>query len=184
MNGLDEADVEVQQFFQENGGGFCIIGGLALVRWGQPRTTQDVDLSLWTGFGAEPAYVDALLGRLTGRLPDAREFALENRVLLAQATNGVPLDIALAAFPYEKRGIARASSFAFAPQVVLVTASAEDLVVLKAFAGPDQDWIDVRGILARQGAGLDWRSIFRGLGLLCELKEDRSSLERLQAMRD
>jgi len=38
------------------------------------------------------------------------------------------------------------------------TAAAEDLVVMKSFAGRDQDWIDVRGILLKQGGTLDWVS--------------------------
>ena len=29
---------------------FCFIGGLALQRWGEPRETVDVDLTLLTGF--------------------------------------------------------------------------------------------------------------------------------------
>ena len=41
MNPLYAAAAEVQEFLQERGWPFCFIGGLALARWGQPRTTQD-----------------------------------------------------------------------------------------------------------------------------------------------
>ena len=183
MNGLFEAAQEVQRFMEKNDWRFCIIGGLAVVRWGQPRATQDVDISLLTGLGAEHAYVDRLLERFAGRIPDARQFALDNRVLLAKASNGVPLDIALAAFPYEEQVIERASAFAYAPGVTLRTASAEDMVVLKAFAARDQDWSDVTGIVERQANRLDWKYIVRELTALCELKEDRDSLIRLEAIR-
>jgi hypothetical protein len=182
MNGLYAAALELQQFFQMRDWRFCIIGALALVRWGQPRATHDVDVSLLTGFGEEPRYVDELLAKFAGRLANAREFALENRVLLAQATNGTPLDIALAAFPYEERVIARASPFTFAPEVTLITASGEDLVVLKAFAARDQDWVDVGGIVERQASRLDWGNILKELALLCEIKEDQSPLNRLEEM--
>ena len=45
MNGLFQAALEVQGFMQRQQWRFCIIGGLAVLRWGEPRLTQDVDLS-------------------------------------------------------------------------------------------------------------------------------------------
>jgi hypothetical protein len=182
MNGLFGAALEAQRFFRRKRWRFCIIGGLAVVRWGQPRATQDVDISLLTGFGKEEKYVDALLGQFSGRIPDARQFALENRVALCCATNGVALDIALAGLPFEEQVIRRATAFKFAPRVSLVTASAEDLVILKAFADRDQDWFDVRGIVERRGGRLDWDHVMRELMILCELKEDEGPLEKLRTI--
>jgi hypothetical protein len=142
-----------------------------------------VDISLLTGFGKEEKVVDALLGQFAARMPEARPFALANRVVLCQASNGVPLDIALAAFPYEAQVIARASKFTFAPRVSLTTASAEDLIVLKAFADRDQDWVDVRGIIERQGNRLEWDYITHELTTLCDIKEDLGPLERLEVLK-
>ena len=183
MNGLFEAGLEIQRFLRERNWQFCVIGGLAVARWGRPRATQDVDVSLLTGLGREEQFVDPLLGAFPARIADARQFALENRVVLASASNGVPLDITLAAFPYEERVIARASSFEFASGVALVTASAEDLIVLKAFAARDQDWADVEGIVVRQSKAIDWECVINELTSLCELKEETDSLDRLQAIR-
>jgi hypothetical protein len=183
MNGLFAAAQESQRFFRKKRWRFCIIGGLAVIRWGQPRTTQDVDISLLTGYGKEEKFVTALLGQFPGRIPDARQFALENRVVLCRAANGVALDIALAGLPFEEQVITRASAFKFAPRVLLVTASAEDLIVLKAFADRDQDWIDVRGVVERQGKRLDWDYIIHELTILCELKEDEGPLQQLRTIR-
>lgn len=55
----------------------CLIGGLALQRWGEPRLTTDVDMTVLTGFGGEEAVVDFLLSRYAGPRPDARAFAPE-----------------------------------------------------------------------------------------------------------
>ena len=71
-------------------------------RWGEPRLTQDVDLTLLTGFGNEEAFIDGLLAGFEGRRPDARSFALRYRVLLLRASNGVPLDVALGAMLFEE----------------------------------------------------------------------------------
>lgn len=183
MNGLYEAALEVERFMREQDWRFCIIGGLAVVRWGQPRMTEDVDISLLTGLGSEVSYVDLLLNRFVARISDARTFALDNRVVLASASNRVALDIVLAGFPYEEQVITRASTWEIAQGVSLVTASAEDLVVLKSFAGRDHDWADVQGILLRQSGALDWPYITCALQPLCDLNGDAAPLERLTDLR-
>ena len=80
--------------------------------------------------------------------------------------------------------IARASRFEYLPNVELQTASKEDLVVLKAFAGRSRDWADVEGILIRQADALDWQLIVEELTPLCELKESPETVDRLLALRD
>jgi hypothetical protein len=184
MNGLFLAAQEAQRFFRRKRWRFCIIGGLAVIRWGEPRATQDVDISLLTPFGKEEKVIDTLLGQFDGRIPDVRPFALESRVLLCKASNGVPLDITLAAFSYEEQVIARASKFTFAPRVSLTIASAEDLIVLKAFADRDSDWVDVRGIIERQGNRLEWDYISHELTALCDLRGDAGPLERLARLQE
>ena len=76
MNPIFRAAVDVQRFCDDQQWRFCIIGALAVIRWGEPRLTQDVDLTILTGFGGEDRYVDALLRRFMGRREDARAFAL------------------------------------------------------------------------------------------------------------
>lgn len=53
--------------------------------------------------------------------------------------------------------MARASGFTVGKAVSLLTCSAEDLVVLKAFAGRDKDWLDIDGVLTRQAGRFDQR---------------------------
>jgi hypothetical protein len=179
---LSAAD-EIQKFCQREGWSFCIVGGLAVLRWGKPRTTQDVDITLITGFGTEESFVDKLLAQFGTRRSDAREFALHNRVLLLQSTSGIGIDVALGGFPFEELAVRRATPFEFEPGLSLITASAEDIVVMKAFAGRPQDWADTLGILRAQRV-LDWPYIIEQLTPLCELKESPETVERLLAFRD
>ncbi len=174
---------EVQSFCRERGWKFCFIGGLALQRWGEPRLTGDVDLTILTGFGDEAAYIDALCERYVGRIPDTAEFARRNRVLLLQSERGIPIDISLGGLPFEERVVERASSYRFLADVRLHTCSAEDLVVLKAFADRSRDWADIEGILIRTGSRLDWRTVEAELQPLCEAKEAPHILTRLAALR-
>jgi hypothetical protein len=184
VNALHQAALEIQAFLNQQEWQFCIIGGLAVIRWGEPRATQDVDISVMAGFGHEREYIDTVFASFPERISRAREFAEESRVLLSRASNGVALDIVLAAFPFEENVIQRASKFKYAPDVELLTASAEDLLVMKSFAGRDHDWVDATGIANRHGENLDWDCVFHEISLLCEMQKDNTPIERLQTIRE
>ena len=106
---LLEAAAEVQQQLQRLGLRFVVIGGMAVLRWGEARATRDVDFALLCAFGDEHRVIDAVLGVMAGRIEEPGEFARRNRVLLLAAGNGRPIDISLAGLPYEERAIGRAS---------------------------------------------------------------------------
>lgn len=182
MSDVLAAAVELQQFLQRQQQRFCIIGGVALARWGEPRATADVDIALLTGFGDEANVADLLLGQFKPRIDNAREFALQNRVLLLQASNGVGIDASLAALPYEERLIERASPFNFGKGIVLITAGAEDLIVLKTIAGRRKDLADLEGILIRQ-RHLNWDLIMSELQPMCDLYEAPEKVEQLLQLR-
>jgi hypothetical protein len=182
VNALFAAAAELLAFCDAQGWECCVIGGLAVQRWGEPRQTRDVDITLLTGLGGEERFVDRLLTRYRARFPDARAFALERRVLLVETGRGIPIDIALGGLPYEARVVARATPFVLEPTVAVSTCCAEDLVVLKAFAGRPQDWLDVEGIIVRQGAELDRQLVLDELEPLIEFKEDPEALVALRKL--
>jgi hypothetical protein len=183
MNEVFRAAAELQALCESQRWRFCFIGGLAVLRWGEPRETVDVDLTLLTGFGGEEQFVRTLLTHYEPRIADALDFALSRRVLLVRARSGVGLDIALAGLPFEESVIARSSVFAFSSEALLRTCSAEDLVVLKAFASRPKDWIDLEGIIIRQRVKLDWDYIFQQIGPLAELRESPELIDELQRRR-
>lgn len=168
MNPIFIAAAEVQQLWRAQSWRACFIGGLAVLRWGEPRLTRDVDLTIVTGLGGEGEVIDALLTAFPARVEGAREFALRHRVVLLRAGNGVPLDVALGALPFEERMAARATGYVVGDGAALVTCSAEDLVVQKVFAGRARDWSDVEGIVHRRRHHLDVALIWRELEPLLE----------------
>lgn len=183
MNDVIQAAAELQAICESQGWQFCFIGGLALQRWSEPRETVDVDLSLFAGFGQEQQFSDILLKHFEPRISDAAVFAQERRVLLLRSSKGVGLDVALAALPYEALVIQRSSYFDYPPGIPLRTCAAEDLIVLKAFAGRSQDWVDVERIIVRQTGKLDWNYIREQLRPLAELKNSPDLLDQLEARR-
>ncbi len=162
---------------------FCFIGGLAVQRWGEPRLTQDVDVTILTGFGKERSFITPILRRFAPRIEDALDFALESRVLLVTTEEGVDIDISLGAMPFEEAVVRRATAYRFLPGVNLITCSAEDLIVLKAFAARPKDWVDVEGILTRQRRKLRWRYVWAQLRPLAELKGEPEILETLRRLK-
>lgn len=178
-----DAAREIQEFLSRSGYVFCFIGGVALQRWGRPRLTLDVDLTLLVPLGSEAGAVDCVLGDFPSRIPDARNFALQHRVILVKTTAGIPIDIALGALDFEHRCIERASKFDFGPGLTLLTCSAEDLVILKAFAGRGQDWVDIENVLIRQRRILDWRLIVAELKPLLDLRATPENLHKLQEIK-
>lgn len=68
MNNVFQAAAELQEICESNQWKFCFIGGLALQRWGEPRQTVDVDLSLFAGFGKEQPFIEKLLKHFDAKL--------------------------------------------------------------------------------------------------------------------
>ena len=184
MNELSHLAAELGDFCDKRGWRSCVIGGFAVQHWGEPRMTMDIDLSLLTGFGEEEAFVDELLRHYSGRMPNARGFALQNRVLLLRHSSGVGIDIALAALPFEESVVDRSVMIEVEAGCAVRLCTAEDLIVMKAFANRAIDWQDIRGVLVRQGsANLDWTYIKKELAPLCEVKEQPEIIERLESIR-
>ena len=172
MTAIVEAAREILDWLDAAGWRACVIGGLAVQRWGEPRLTQDVDLTVLVGLGDEARFIDGVLGRFDGRRPDARLFALTYRVLLVRASVGVPLDMALGSTQFEVDSVDRSSNWEIEPGRVIRTCSAEDLVVHKLIAGRPRDVADVESIVARQLGHLDSERVRRTLAAFAELKED------------
>lgn len=136
------------------------------------------------GLGApEDQAIELLTGSMRTRRDDAAAFARRYRVVLVAASNGVPVDVSVGALPFELDLVKRATPFDFGDGRPLPTCSAEDRVVLKAFAGRPQDWIDIEGVAAKQGSRLDWPSIEKRPKPFAEVKEDPAMFAQLDGIR-
>lgn len=181
MNELTALAMELQTFCEARKWRFCLIGGLAVQHWGEPRFTRDVDMTLLTGFGNEEPFVHEWLAHYESRVEKPLVFALENRVLLLRSAGGIGIDIALGGLPFEEDAVARAKPVELERGAWLRLCTAEDLIIMKAFADRPQDRLDLRGILVRQGPdALDWKRIWEELTPLAEIKRapeiDRKSV--------
>lgn len=114
--------------------------------------------------------IDCVLRVCNGRISDPRTFALRHRTLVVERGQ-IPVDVSLAALPFERRMMERASFAEYEPGVSLRTASAEDLVAMKVFAGRPRDLEDVRGVIVRRGNALERAVVLDELAELEVLSE-------------
>ena len=156
---LLQAAAEVAGFLNSQGVPYFVISGLALQRWGKPRLTRDVDITVLLPSGGLEPFVDAVLARFKPRAPDARKFAKEHRVLLVQTSQGVPVDISLGIPGYEEEAFERAVEVDFPEVGKLRLIGPEDLIIHKCVAGRPRDLEDVEGVLIRQRLKLDLKLI-------------------------
>ncbi|MFC1759201.1 hypothetical protein ACFL2H_10620, partial [Planctomycetota bacterium] len=140
---LWQSALELQAFLESESFCFCFIGGLAVQRWGQPRTTDDIDLTVVTEFGEERAVAKRMLARYQSRHSDPLQFVAEARILLLTDLAGHDIDLSIGGMPFEHRMLVRSTNWSVPGGGALRTCSAEDLVILKSFAARPQDWIDV-----------------------------------------
>jgi predicted nucleotidyltransferase len=129
---------------------YMIIGGQAVLLYGEPRLTRDIDITL----GVNTEYVDELLKVI-------RELSLkpipENIKLFVQQTmvlpaleeiTGIRVDFIFSFTTYEIEAIKRARKITIIGQEVCF-ASPEDVIIHKIFAGRPRDIEDVRSIILK-----------------------------------
>lgn len=174
--------VKLQRNLEVSGHPFCFIGGLVVQRWGQPRMTGDVDATILCEFGDEPRLAQTFLSLYESRIEDPLAFATQARILLLRDTNQNKIDLSIGGLEFEHRVIDRSSMWGVPDGQSIRTCGAEDLVILKTFADRDQDWVDVKNVLIRQGSHLNRDLIREELQPLIELKEQPEILDRLESL--
>jgi hypothetical protein len=129
---------------------YMVIGGQAVLLYGEPRLTKDIDITLGVGvdhLGEMKEIVDRLsLKYLTDRVDD---FVKETMVLpVIDRKSGIRIDFIFSHSPYERQAIERARSVFFGRTEVKF-AALEDVVIHKMIAERPRDIEDVESILLK-----------------------------------
>jgi len=150
-----------------------IIGGVAVIARGVPRTTRDVDLTVEGGKLELPDLVVQLeMVGFEPRIDGAIAFGAANQVLLLRHTSsGVDIDLSIAWLPFETEAIAAAESLNLAGAQVRV-ARAEDLVIYKAIAFRPQDQQDIERLATLHGDTIDFDRVRRIVGQFAEALDE------------
>lgn len=180
MNPQLEAVWEIHEFLSALKLRYAVIGAIALQKWGEPRLTRDVDITLDASSIDASELVRLVSKRFPSRTESPIEFARRTRMLLVRASNGIDVDIALAFPGYEDELFRRAVDYEIEGGKAIRICSAEDLVIHKAVAGRPQDVSDIQGIVDRQGEHLDTANIRHWLKAFSESLNDPGILDRFE----
>ena len=157
---------------------FLVVGGLAVVVVGEPRTTADADAIVFVS----QAEAESLIGRAAAAGFEVRE-EVERERLSATGTlrfrrGRFQIDLITASLPFEDATYERAS-FHELFGIRLPFPSPEDLILFKVLSGRDKDMLDAAGVVRRHGDRLDVAYLERTLRPICELAEDMAPWNRL-----
>ena len=129
---------------------YMIIGGQAVLLYGEPRLTKDIDITL--GIGIEKlAEIKKLAQnlKLKSLVEKVEEFVRNTMVFPTQdPTSGIRVDFIFSFSPYEMQAIDRSISVVFSSTPIQF-ASLEDVIIHKIFAKRPRDLEDVRTILIK-----------------------------------
>jgi predicted nucleotidyltransferase len=129
---------------------YMIIGGQAVLLYGEPRLTKDIDITL--GINPEKlSEIESLSKKLNLRIlvEKPKEFVKKTMVLpVEEEKTGISIDFIFSFSKYEKQAIKRANSVKMLDTHVKF-ASLEDIIIHKIIAGRARDLEDVETILLK-----------------------------------
>jgi len=129
---------------------YMVIGGQAVLLYGEPRLTRDIDITL--GIGVEQLRQVKKILRTMGLkilVKNDKEFVAKTMVLPAMdRESGIRIDFTFSYSLYERQAIERAKDVKLGRTSVRF-ASLEDLMIHKVIAGRARDLEDVRSILLK-----------------------------------
>ena len=149
-------------------GRWYLFGAQAVVAYGVPRFSADVDVTVELAPDDPERFVqDMEAGGFTLRVDDP-EFVRRTRVMpFVHLATGMPLDIVLAGSGLEGEFLSRARTTDIGGADIPVIDVA-DLVIAKILAGRPKDIDDARSLWRLRGSSVDRRRIRRVLRLLEE----------------
>jgi hypothetical protein len=149
---------------------YMIIGGQAVLLYGRPRVTRDIDITLGLDTNRF-SIIDKLRKDMDLRVltEDPEGFAVRTKVFPTEdAPSRIRVDFIFSFTPYERQAIERANQVMMEGYPVRF-ASREDVIIHKLFAARAIDLEDVRYILAKSKEQIDlayiraWLSEFSSL---------------------
>jgi len=92
---LWETAIELQSYLESCSFSFCIIGGIAIQRWGEPRLTRDVDATLAIPFGSERRVAGEILKRYQSRISNRPQDWVDIQRLIVRQGKKLKRDLIL-----------------------------------------------------------------------------------------
>jgi len=161
---------------------YMIIGGQAVLLYGEPRLTRDIDITL----GVDSGHLDELLTIVQELslkpLPEDIEFFVKQTMVLpvVDEESGMRVDFIFSFTSYEAHAIKRATRVSIRGQEVCF-ASVEDLVIHKIFAGRPRDIEDARSVVLKN-RNMDIKYIRKWLAEFDAVSDEKTFLKTFEKL--
>ena len=174
---------KIAQRLDEDKVPYMIIGGQAVLLYGTPRLTRDIDITLGIDTDKFPL-IEGICRKLGLKvLPENPEdFTRETKVLPAEELKlRIRVDFIFSFTPYEAQAIKRTKEVVMNGYPVKF-ASCEDVIIHKMFAGRAVDEEDVKNILIKNKKSIDLEYIRRWLSEFSKIPEHKGILEKFSSL--
>lgn len=170
---------KIAQHLDKNKIPYMIIGGQAVLLYGTPRLTRDIDITL--GIDTDKLLLIEKLCKKLGLkiLPkNPKNFARDTKVFPSEETKlKIRVDFIFSFTLYEQQAIKRAKEVLLDGYSVKF-ASCEDLIIHKMFAGRAIDEEDVKNILIKNKGSINLKYIKRWLLEFSRIPDKKGLLRR------
>lgn len=157
---------------------YMIIGGQAVLAYGRPRLTRDIDITLGIdtdGFALIEKACRKLGLKMLPR--EAEDFAGETNVLpVEEPKSRIRVDFVFSFSEYERQALKRTTQITIDDYPVKF-ASCEDVIIHKMVAGRAVDLEDVKSMVAKNRVSLDLKYVKRWLAQFAADSEQRDILK-------
>lgn len=147
---FEEILAKLARALDKNNIPYMIIGGQAVLLYGEPRLTRDIDVTLGDDIDILPKIIEVTKCLNLKPLPlDITEFVRQTMVLPTRdESSGIRVDFIFSFTPYERQAIEKTREVLLKKTPVRFAAP-EDVIIHKVFAGRARDLDDVKSILLK-----------------------------------
>lgn len=162
---------------------YMVIGGQAVLLYGTPRLTRDIDITLGIDTDGFALIKEACRRLKLKILPkDPEEFAKNTKVLPAEETAlKIRVDFIFSFTAYERQAIKRAKKVSLNGYPVKF-ASCEDVIIHKLFAGRAIDEEDVKNILVKHKDSVNAEYIKKWLSKASKIPGQKNLLRKFKLL--
>jgi len=129
---------------------YMVIGGQAVLVYGEPRLTKDIDITL--GLNSDEVNKILVMAerlRLKTLVDDPEKFVQDTMVLpLEDEKSKIRVDFIFSVSPYEREALTRTKDIKMGKEIVRF-ASLEDLIIHKVISGRARDLEDIHNVLLK-----------------------------------
>ncbi len=174
---------QVQQRLEQAGIPSMVYGGIAVIAWGRPRFTQDVDLKVLATREEAARLIACMAPEYQPADQDPETKLKQLGFVFFRDPSQIRIDLVLAETSFDLQAMERAHSVEMLPGISLHICTPEDLLVYKLISTRPRDNDDVPGILHRQKNKLDDRYVEHWLREFESALDDSTLVQSYRRMR-